>query len=144
MLYNGFVFLHILSAILSIGPLFVIPSLTARLAKTDDAEEQLIIRIIKVIIRIVMHSGHALVVTGVVLLFIGPWPWHTSWVVATIGIMLLSAVFLARGFSAVLRHFGQSHVRKELLIGKLKRTTWMYISLLLLMLWLMVAKPILW
>lgn len=91
-----------------------------------------------------MHSGHVLVVTGVLLVIFGPWAWHSSWVILTLAVMLLSAVFLATGFSSVLKRFHEAGEDREATVDKLQRTAWIYIGLLLVMLWLMVQKPAVW
>lgn len=143
-LYSIIVFLHVMSAILSTGPLFIIIPLINRLYKSNEHEESIYLAIIKVIIRLVMHAGHALVVTGASLILLGPWPWYTSWVIMTLLVMGVSGVFLATGFTRVIRNFGVVHVQKQLVLNNLKRTTWIYIGLMVLMLWLMVQKPIFW
>lgn len=138
------VFAHVVSAVLSIGPLFIIMPLINRLIKMVKAEEEIYLSLIHVIIRLVMHAGHVLVVTGVLLIYLGPWPWHTSWVVMTVVVMGLSGVFLATGFTRVIRRFHEPKIDKIWVLHKLKRTTWIYIGLMILMLWLMVQKPVFW
>ncbi|MFS0574758.1 hypothetical protein AB1K83_03940 [Sporosarcina sp. 179-K 3D1 HS] len=141
--YSIFVYLHVFSAILSIGPLFVLMPIIRRLRKANPDAESAYLSIIRAIIRMVMHAGHMLVFTGTVLLIIGPWLWYTSWVVMTLAIMLLSAVFLAKGFTNVLKNFHQA-ADKHQVLSRLMTTSWMYIGLLLIMLWLMVQKPVIW
>ena len=143
-LYGAIVFLHVVSAILSIGPLFILLPIIRRMRSVETDSEQAYLSVFYVIIRMVMHSGHVLVFTGVLLIIIGPWPWYTSWVVMTVIVMLLSAFFLARGFSIVLRKFHLPGVNKKNILDRLNRTSWLYIGLMLVMLWLMVQKPILW
>lgn len=138
------VFLHVVSAVLSIGPLIIIIPLINRLYKCQASDEKLYLAIIKVIVRLVMHAGHALVVTGALLILLGPWPWYTSWIIMTLVVMGASGVFLATGFTRVIRNFDTVYVEKELVLNNLKRTTWIYIALMIVMLWLMVQKPILW
>ncbi len=142
--YTTIVFSHVVSAVLSIGPLFIIIPLINRLIQKGEAEEEIYFSMIDVIIRIVMHAGHVLVVTGVLLILLGPWPWYTSWVVMTIIVMGLSGVFLATGFTRVIRRFHDPGIDKLWVLHKLKRTTWIYIGLMIIMLWLMVQKPMFW
>ena len=142
--YSVIVYLHVLSAVVSVGPLFVLFPLIKRMRSGTGTEDVLLISLFKWTIRFVMHSGHVLVVTGVLLLLIGPWPWYSSWVVMTIGVMLLSIVFLASGFSKVLNRFPEEPENRGALIDTLTKTAWNYILLLLVMLYLMVAKPALW
>ena len=106
--YGAIVFAHVVSAVISVGPLFLLLPLIRRLRPSKGEAEDIYLAFIRVIIRLVMHSGHVLVVTGVLLILFGPWPWHTSWVILTLGVMLVSAFFLATGFSSVLKKFHES------------------------------------
>ncbi|WHT47815.1 DUF2269 family protein [Sporosarcina thermotolerans] len=92
-MYGTIVFVHVFSAVLSIGPLFLLMPSIKRLRNVDESSESAFLSVIHVIIRIVMHAGHVLVISGVLLILTGPWPWYTSWVIATLAIMLLSAFF---------------------------------------------------
>ncbi|WP_438311745.1 hypothetical protein [Sporosarcina sp. FA9] len=143
-IYGTIVFMHVISAILSIGPLFLLMPIIKRLRDVKTDIEAAYLSVIGVIIRIVMHAGHVLVVSGVLLLIFGPWPWYTSWVIMTIAVLLLSGVFLSRGFTIVLRRFHDPGVDKNTILNRLNKTSWIYIFLMLIMLWLMVQKPILW
>lgn len=91
-----------------------------------------------------MHAGHVLVVSGALLLLTGPWPWFTSWIIATFAVLLLSGVFLSTGFTKVLKKFHLPGSNKNEILAKLNQTSWIYIGLMLVMLWLMVQKPMLW
>ncbi|GKV69500.1 hypothetical protein NCCP2716_19980 [Sporosarcina sp. NCCP-2716] len=142
--YAVIVYLHVLSAVVSVGPLFVLFPIIRRMRSAAGTEDALLISLFKWTIRFVMHSGHVLVVTGILLLLIGPWPWYTSWVIVTVGVMMLSIVFLASGFSKVLKRFPDEPENREALIATLSKTSWRYILLLLVMLYLMVAKPAFW
>lgn len=142
--YSTVVFLHVVSAVLSIGPLFMIIPLINRLRKLVLHDEDIYLSLIQVIVRVVMHAGHVLVATGVLLLLFGPWPWHTSWVVMTVIVMGLSGVFLATAFTRVLRRFDEPGLDKLSVLSRLKRTVWIYIGLMFIMLWLMVQKPEFW
>ncbi|KAA0965013.1 hypothetical protein FQ087_01450 [Sporosarcina sp. ANT_H38] len=143
-IYGAIVFLHVSSAILAIGPLFLLMPIIKRLRDVETSIEQAYLSIIKVIIRLVMHAGHVLVYTGVLLLVFGPWPWYTSWILMTLVILLLSGFFLARGFTIVLRKFKNPDADKNKILDRLNNTSWLYIGLMLIMLWLMVQKPMLW
>ena len=143
-IYATVVFMHVVSAVLSIGPLFVLMPIIKRLRGTQLAVESAYMSIIKVIIRIVMHAGHVLVFTGVLLIISGPYAWHTSWVVMTVFVMGLSAFFLATGFTRVLKRFNDPGIDKHQLLNRLNRTSWLYIGLMIIMLWLMVQKPNFW
>ncbi|WP_339251157.1 hypothetical protein NSQ43_13980 [Sporosarcina sp. FSL W8-0480] len=143
-MYGTIVFVHVVSAVLSIGPLFLLMPSIKRLRNVDTSSESAYLSVIKVIIRIVMHAGHALVVSGALLILTGPWPWYTSWVIATLAVMLLSGVFLSTGFTRVLRRYHLPDSDKGEILTVLNRTSWIYIGLMLIMLWLMVQKPMLW
>ncbi|MBE1554283.1 hypothetical protein [Sporosarcina limicola] len=143
-IYGTIIFLHVVSAVLSIGPLFILMPIIKRLRGVETEIEKVYLSIINVIIRAVMHAGHVLVFTGVLLIILGPWPWYTSWVVMTLAVMLLSAVFLAKGFTFVLRRFHDPKQDKNAILNSLNRTSWIYIGLMLIMLWLMVQKPMFW
>ncbi|AXH99561.1 hypothetical protein DV702_07240 [Sporosarcina sp. PTS2304] len=142
--YGAVVFAHVVSAVISVGPLFLLLPLIRRLRTATAEAEDIYLAFIRVIIRLVMHAGHVLVVSGILLLLSGPWPWYTSWVILTLAVMLVSGFFLATGFSVVLKKFHESGHEKEVIITKLHKTAWIYISLMLVMLWLMVQKPVVW
>ncbi|MFC7686118.1 hypothetical protein ACFQU5_09220 [Ureibacillus sp. GCM10028918] len=95
-------------------------------------------------ITIVKHAGHVLVLSGIILIITSGWSWTTSWVVLTITIMIGSIVFLARAFKPTLKTIGTQEFQKEQFIKKLRKASWQYILILLVMLWLMVAKPVFW
>ena len=58
------VFVHVVSAVLAIGPLFLLMPIIKRLRNADLPIENAYLTIIKVIIRLVMHAGHLLVLIG--------------------------------------------------------------------------------
>ena len=136
--------MHVLSAVLAIGPLFILMPIVRRLRGVDMEVENAYLSIVNVVIRIVMHAGHALVVSGVLLVIFGPWPWHTSWVVMTVIVLLLSGLFLSRGFTIILRRFNRPGEDKNHILYRLNQTSWIYIGLMIVMLWLMIQKPMMW
>ncbi|MDW0110284.1 hypothetical protein [Sporosarcina aquimarina] len=142
--YTIIVYLHVLSAVASVGPLFLLFPIISRIRNASSLEQSSLLSLFKWTTRFVMHAGHVLVVTGVILILIGPWPWYTSWVIVTLGVMMLSIVFLASGFSKVLNRFVTEPENREELLEKLTKTSRRYIGLLLVMLYLMVAKPAFW
>ncbi|WP_262173616.1 hypothetical protein [Saccharococcus sp. Marseille-Q5394] len=143
-MYGTIVFVHVVSAVLAIGPLFLLLPTIKRLRNVDLPTENAYLTIIKIIIRLVMHAGHLLVISGALLLLTGPWPWYTSWVITTLAIMLASGVFLSSGFTKVLRRYYLPNSHKGEILTVLTTTAWIYIGLMLVMLWLMVQKPMLW
>lgn len=134
---------HILSAVLSIGPFFVLLPLVKRMETAAGDVLVSHITTFKSATRLVKHAGHVLVATGILLIWQGPWEWGTPWIVCTLAVMAASVFFLARAFTPILRQFG-GEVSQLLLVKKLSRSLWIYILLLLLMLWFMVGKPVFW
>ena len=142
--YVFIVFIHVLSAAISVGPLFVLFAILKKMRQAETNLETAYIAIFRSVVRLIKHAGHVLVGSGILLVYLGPWPWTTSWIVLTIGLMVVSIFFLARGFSSTLKKFVDPDVDRLLLINTLHKATWLYITLLALMLALMVIKPTLW
>lgn len=143
-MYTVILYAHILSAALSIGPFFVLIPLVNRIRESDTKSLSGLVATFRSATRLVMHAGHVLVATGVLLVWLGPWPWHSPWILMTLAVMFSSVFFLARAFSHVLKKFAEPEADQSALAEKLKRSLWIYIMLLLLMLWFMVDKPTLW
>lgn len=143
-MYSLIIFTHVLSAILSIGPFFVLFPVLNRMKLQNSEALDSHLEVFQAAIRIVKHAGHVLVVSGILLMWQGNWPWTTSWVIMTIVVMVSSIVFLARAFKPNIRLYRNEMMDLDTLVIKLRRSVWMYIFLLLIMLWFMVAKPSLW
>lgn len=143
-MYTFIIFTHVLSAILSIGPFFVLFPVLNRMKLQNSEALDSHLEVFQAAIRIVKHAGHVLVVSGILLMWQGNWPWTTSWVIMTIVVMVSSIVFLARAFKPNIRLYRNEMMDLDTLVIKLRRSVWMYIFLLLIMLWFMVAKPSLW
>lgn len=143
-MYTFVLYAHILSAVLSIGPFFVLLPLVKRIETATGTLLDSHITTFSSATRIVKHAGHVLVATGILLIWQGPWEWGNSWVVCTLAVMVASVFFLARAFTPTLRQFGREGTDHLLLVKKLNRSLWIYILLLLLMLWFMVDKPMYW
>lgn len=143
-MYKTFIFLHIVSAILATGPLFMIFPLLHYAERERIAQSDAIIVPIQKAVWVVMHGGHLVVTTGVLLILFGPYPWHTSWVVLTVLVMLLCSFFLATAYSKQWKAFEREHWTNKQLWSNVRRVTWIYIGIMLMMLWLMVTKPVLW
>lgn len=142
--YRLLVFLHVLGAIGSIGPFFVLLPIVNKLRVSKDEEMTAYLSTFWFVVRFTKHAGHVLVISGVLLIVYGPWTWRTPWIFMTLVIMFTSLFFLARAFSPLLRKFLESDSNKEDLANKLKFSLWMYIIILFLLLWFMVVKPNLW
>jgi len=143
-LYQALIFTHVLSAVISIGPLFVLFSVLQKIRGADRDIEKAYISIFRSVVRLIKHAGHVLVGSGILLIIFGPWSWYTPWIVMTITLMVVSIFFLARAFSTILKKFDEPDQNRHVLISQLHKSTWIYITLLVLMLGLMVIKPDLW
>ncbi|MBP2240998.1 hypothetical protein J2Z40_001558 [Cytobacillus eiseniae] len=143
-LYRLIVYLHVGSAVFSIGPFIILIPIVKKLRAADEKVQQAYLDIIKYTIRLIKHAGHVLVGSGALLIIMGPWTWKTSWIIATLIVMFGSVLFLARAFTPTMRIFHESTQNQPALIKNLLRSTWLYLILLMIMLWFMVAKPVLW
>lgn len=142
--YRILIYLHVLGAAGSIGPFFILLPIVHKLRKAKDAEMTAYLSTFWFVVRLTKHAGHVLVLSGVLLIALGPWTWGTPWILMTLAVMFASLFFLARAFSPILRKFPEQDSNKEELANKLQRSLWMYIIILLIMLWFMVVKPTLW
>ncbi|HEY4552346.1 MAG TPA: hypothetical protein VIG80_04065 [Bacillaceae bacterium] len=144
MMYKLLLYIHIASTIASIGPFLVLLPLIKYMRSAQKDGEQAYLGLFKASIRIVKHAGHVLVTSGVLLIIAGKWSWAAPWLVLTYIVMFGSIFFLARAFTPTLKKFADSAADRGMLTGKLHRAVWMYMALLMLLLWFMVAKPVLW
>ncbi|MFB7138797.1 hypothetical protein ACFCYN_03950 [Gottfriedia sp. NPDC056225] len=144
MLYRILLYIHIFSVILSIGPFFVLIPLLKKLRTSESAIQQGFLDVFRFAVRLAKHAGHVLVLSGVLLVMVGSWSWKTSWIVMTILLLVSSLFFLARAFSPTIRKFSQPDQDQSRLIYLLRRSIWIYIVLLMIMLLFMVVKPTLW
>ncbi|MCK1995995.1 SirB2 family protein [Psychrobacillus psychrodurans] len=143
-MYTFIIFIHVISAVLSIGPFFVLfPLLNGMKGKNKEMLDTSL-EVFQAAIRLVKHAGHVLVGSGILLVWQGNWPWTTSWVIMTILVMASSILFLAKAFKPNICEFQAGTIDLDTLIKKLNSNVWKYILLLLIMLWFMVAKPNLW
>lgn len=145
MLYDIVVYLHIIGAILSIGPFFVLFPLMKRMQRTQDMRVlQGYVEAFHLAVQVVKHAGHFLVVFGILAAMIGGYRWSTPWIVVTFVLLMSSVVYLARAFKPTLRTFGTAQFEQSTFVARLRQAVWIYVILLLIMLWLMVAKPMFW
>ena len=144
MLYTFILYIHIISAIGSVGPLFVLLVLLSRMKKLHANEWNGFVQSLQGSIDVVRHAGHLVVISGILLIVFGSWSFTHSWVVLTLILLVASLVFLASAFKPTMQTYGSDSFNKEQFITTLQRNTWIYIILLLIILGLMVYKPILW
>ncbi len=144
MLYTFLIYIHVISAIGSIGPLFVLLVLLSRMGKIDTGEWKGYVESLQGSIDVVKHAGHAVVLSGILLILFGSWSFAHSWVVLTLILLVASLVFLARAFKPTMQTYGSDSFNKKQFIFTLQKNTWIYITLLLMITALMVFKPIIW
>lgn len=142
-LHKILLYLHISSVILSIGPFFVLLPMLRKMKAAHADVQNAYLDAFRFAVQCAKHAGHVLVVTGILLVWTSAWTWKTSWIVITVLIMVSSLFFLARAFSPTMRKFKEAN-DKEAPLRKLNRSVWIYIILLMVMLWFMVAKPVMW
>jgi uncharacterized membrane protein len=143
-IYRLIVYIHVVSVILAIGPFFILLPFVRKLKEATGNELNIYLDAFRFVVRLSKHSGHVLVATGVLLVFLGPWSWGTSWIVMTLVLMFSSIFFLARGFTPTLQKLAVEDENREVLTAKVRRAIWTYILLLMTMLYFMVTKPTLW
>lgn len=145
MIYSSIIYIHVISAILSIGPFFVLLPILRKMGKTSNMDAfEAYVNAFQAGITVVKHAGHVLIVFGLVAVWIGPWKLMTPWIFTTILLLVVSVVYLARAFKPTIRTFGTPQFNQSIFLKKLRKAVWIYTILLLIMLWLMVAKPLLW
>lgn len=145
MLYSTVLFIHVISAILSIGPFFVLILMLKkmRIAKTHE-EMTAYVTTFSLAIQIVKHSGHVLIFSGIYILWRGGYSITSPFIVMTMALLMASIVFLARAFKPTMRTFNTPQYHQEYFVAKLTKAVWIYTTLLMIMLWFMVTKPQLW
>jgi len=144
LLYRILVYIHVSSVILSIGPFFILLPIVKKLHSSREQEMNAYLITFQSVVRLAKHTGHVLVITGILLVMCGPWTWTTPWIIMTLILLFCSLFFLARAFSPTLRKYKEEGQNKKELATKLERSTWIYIILLMTMLWFMVGKPTFW
>ncbi|EFM09677.1 conserved hypothetical protein [Paenibacillus curdlanolyticus YK9] len=142
--YSVLLYIHILSAIMSIGPFFIFIPVMKKLKAAEPLEQNAYLSTFRSAIRLAKHAGHVLVASGILLVLVGSWAWSTSWIVMTIVLLVGSLLFLARAFSPKIRKFNEPDQNKDAIIRLLNRALWIYLALLLCMLAFMIVKPTLW
>jgi len=140
-LYRLIIYLHVSSSIVSIGPFFLLIPVLKKLRQAKDAELAAYLHTFHLVVRLTKHAGHVLIISGILLIWLGPWTWKTPWIIMTLVVMFSSIFFLARAFTPKLRRFREKDADKVGLVKQLTRSLWMYITLLMIMLWFMVVKP---
>jgi hypothetical protein len=142
--YPWLVFIHAVSAMVAIGPFFVLIPMLSKLRSAEGSLLSSYLDSFHFTVRLSKHTGHVLVGSGLLLMWLGGWPWHTSWIAGTFLVLFVSLFFLARAFSPTIRQLRQPEHDRNQLVNKLSRALYMYLFVLFLMLYLMIMKPALW
>ena len=143
-MYPWLVFIHAVSAMISIGPFFVLIPMLGKLRKAEEPVLSSYLDSFQFVVRLSKHSGHVLVVSGLLLLWLGGWPWTTPFILGTWIVLIASLIFMARAFSPTIRRLRQPDHNRVRLVNKLARSLYIYMFVLFVMLWLMIMKPALW
>jgi hypothetical protein len=145
MIYSFVLYLHIFSVIPSLGPFFILFPLLRKLRSASTDELIIYLPTFTFAVRLSKHSGHVLIPSGVLLMWLGHVSWLTSWVLLTIFILVSSLYFIARAFSPTIRMLAiPEHNNREVLVNKLRSSLLLYVVLMMIMLWFMVIKPNFW
>lgn len=145
MLYSTVTYIHVISAILSIGPFFVLIPMLKKMRFAETHEEMLAyVTVFSIAIQVVKHSGHVLILSGLILLWRGGYLITSPFIAITMSLLILSIFFLARAFKPIMQTFNTSQYEQQLFVNRLTKSVWIYTILLLIMLWLMVTKPAFW
>lgn len=145
MFYSLVIYIHIVSAILSIGPFFVLFPLLRKMENTTNMIAfEAYLESFQTGVNVVKNAGHSLVLFGLIAVWIGPWTIMTSWIFITLVMLILSVVYLARAFKPTIKKFGTPEFEQIKFVEKLRQGVVIYTVLLLIMLWLMVVKPTLY
>ncbi|MGE5704732.1 MAG: DUF2269 family protein [Clostridia bacterium] len=102
-MYRLVVFIHVVSALLSLGPFFAFLPSIKKIGNMTKTEMRLFIDLFRFSVRLSKHAGHVLVASGFLLMWLGGWSWTTSWIALTLLVMIGSLYFFARAFSPLLR-----------------------------------------
>jgi|GEM_PF-262169 hypothetical protein len=143
-MYPWIVFIHAVSAMVSIGPFILLIPLMRKLRSAKGPVFEAQLDLFHAAVRLSKHAGHVLVASGLLLMWLGGWPWHTPWIAATLAVLFASLLFMARAFSPTIRKLRQGSEGREALLAKLARSLYIYLTVLFIMLWLMIMKPGLW
>lgn len=143
-MYSLLVYIHILSAIGSIGPLLVMLVMLGKMKKAEESILAGYVQSFQSCIDVVRYAGHVVVISGALLVIFSGWSWSSSWIVLTLIVLAGSLVFLAKAFKPTMKTFGTPHFDRAYFMHKLEKNTRIYIGLLLIILLLMVVKPIVW
>lgn len=143
-MYPWLVFIHSVSAMVSIGPFFVLIPMLRKLQTAQGELQASYLDSFHFVVRLSKHAGHVLVASGLLLMWLGEWHWSEPWIAGTFAVLFASLLFMARAFSPTIRKLRQPDSDRAALLRKLSRSLYLYLFVLFVMLWLMIMKPQLW
>lgn len=143
-MYAWLLYIHVISAMVSIGPFFVLIPMLRKLQSAEGAVLDTYLDSFQFVVRLSKHTGHVLVASGLLLMWFSGLPWTTPWIFGTFVVLFASLFFMARAFSPTLRKLRQPEHERAALVRKLSRALYLYMLVLFIMLGLMVMKPALW
>lgn len=143
-MYQWILYLHIISVVVATGPVMIYVPLINKMDKLDEQQMKVFVDTFRSIVWGIKHAGHVLVTTGLLLMWLGGWPFKTSWIIAALVIIMAALFFLARAFSPILTKLETEHNQRKMLLKKLTNASLAYTVIMLLVLLLMVLKPTLW
>jgi hypothetical protein len=143
-MYQLLIFVHVVGVMMSVGPFFILIPLVSKIKIANQDQLEAYLPIFHYAVQFSKHSGHIMVSTGIILMYLGHWSWLTSWILLTILVMVSSLFFIARAFSPTLKKLRESPENRSKLVNKLRRSVYLYIMIMLLMMWFMVLKPNVW
>lgn len=143
-MYHFILYLHIVSVVIAIGPIIIYLPLINRMHKLDESQLRVFVETFRSIVWGMKHSGHVLFTTGLLLVWLGGWPIGSSWIVATLVIVLGTLFFLARAFTPIIKKLETHPQERKENLQALTRTSWIYTLIMLVILVFMVFKPTLW
>ncbi|WP_281887301.1 DUF2269 family protein [Paenibacillus sp. YYML68] len=139
--YAWLLFIHVISAVIAIGPFFVLMPMLRKLRTAEGEALSHYLDSFQFVVWLSKHTGHVLVFSGLALMWTGGYPWTTPWIFATFVVLFASLLFMARAFSPTLRKLRQPEHDRAPLVAKLSRSFYLYLLVLFIMLGLMVMKP---
>lgn len=143
-MYLWLLYLHIFSVILAIGPYFILLMALPKMRTATDEQLQSYVGIFRNTVWMTKHAGHLLIISGFLLVWVGNWPYSTSWIVLALVVLFSALYFIMRAFSPVLKKLETHDIDRNLAVQKLTRATWMYLIVNFIVIWLMVMKPQIW
>lgn len=143
-LYSLLEYMHVLGVIFSVGPYAVFFYLMRVMKQADHGQPTERYALLRYVVWLSKHAGHVLVVSGFLLWWLGGYALLTSWILIPVAILFAGLFFMARAFTPVIQALEEGRGDREAALKKLRRSLYAYLLILLVSLWFMIAKPVLW